>query len=205
MPPFNVRDIVKIEFDEMGLTKKQVECSIRNIETDRLLLDYSRISPYYYQFLHEGDEIKMYYYSESGIFIFDSIIITAPTELAFEIELPQDYTKIQRRDYIRVAVDLAVQIADRNKGLINTSRTINIGGNSIRFYSKENLVFGKVYDAYLYLSDTDIVKLTGAIIKIEGDEYVMEFTKINSKDRDKILKLCIYLQSQNINRKKNSL
>ena len=76
---------------------------------------------------------------------------------------------------------------------------------SVRFKSSEKLEFGKVYDVYMYLSEDEILKVTGAIIKIENDEYVLEFTRIKSRDRDRILKLCIYLQSQNVNRKKNSL
>ena len=205
MPPINVKDNVKIEFEESELTKRQVECKIIDYDREKIVLNYSRVSPYYYQFLHEGKEIKMYYYSEGGIYIFESIVINSPAEGSFEIEMPPDYTKIQRRDFIRAYTELDIQIVDGLRGIVCTSKTIDIGGNGIRFKSSEKLEFGKVYDVYMYLSEDEILKVTGAIIKIENDEYVLEFTRIKSRDRDRILKLCIYLQSQNVNRKKNSL
>ena len=47
----DVNDTLKVEFEESDLTKRLVECKVKDIEYDRLTLDYSRVSPYYYQFL----------------------------------------------------------------------------------------------------------------------------------------------------------
>lgn len=200
----NFNDILKVEFEESDLTKRLVECKVKNIEDDRLILDYSRVSPYYYQFLHEGAEIKLYHYTDAGIDIFDSIIITSPVDQRFEVEYPPIFTRVQRRKYTRAFVKLKIQLKDRN-GILDTTETINIAGNGIKFYSNKDLIFGKMYDMFIYLDNDQIIKATGVIIKIEGNEYVFEFAKINEKDRDKLLKLCINIQSKNINSKKNNL
>ena len=90
-------DELKIEFNETEFLKRQLACKILFIEKDRFQLDYSGISPYYYQFLYEGQEIKLYSYSSMGIDIMDSIIITSPIEGKFEVEFPPAITHIQRR------------------------------------------------------------------------------------------------------------
>ena len=200
----NVDDTLKVEFEESDLTKRLVECKVKEIEDDRLILDYSRVSPYYYQFLHEGVEIKLYHYTEAGIDIFDSIIITSPVDQFFEVEYPPIFTRVQRRKYTRAPVKLKIQLKDKY-GVLDTTETINIAGNGIKFHSSKDLVFGKMYDMFIYLDNDQIIKATGVIIKIEGNEYVFEFAKIKEKDRDKLLKLCINIQTKNINSKKNSL
>ncbi len=197
---------LKIEFEESSIHKEQVACRVLDVEGDIILLDSSEISPYYFQYLYEGREIKLFLYDMHGINIFDSIIMTAPTDGKFEVELPVNYDSIQRRQYVRAAIELNLVLQRENQKI--TAKTIDIGGNGIRFITEDRLKFGDKFDITLFLPGTNTVTTKAAVLKVvdkNKGEYVIEFIDLKEVFRDRIIKLCLNIQSKIIKDRKNSI
>ena len=206
MNSFQIGETVKIEFEESVLETKQIECKITGVSMDVITLDFADVSPYYYQYLYEGREIKLFLYSLSGIDIFNSMILTSPIDGKFEVELPPVSKNIQRRQYVRATKELRMFFIVANK--VTPAKSVDVSGNGVRFFIEVPLEFGAKYNGELYLPEKIKIPFTGCVIKvIKSDryEYVLEFSKLNEHDRDKIIKFCLAEQSKIINRKKNSL
>ena len=206
MSLFEVEKEVRIEFEESPIHKEQITCDIIKVDGNILVLDSSNMSPYYFQYLYEGREIKIFLYGMHGINIFDSVIITAPTDGRFEVEVPENYESIQRRQFVRADIELNLTLIAMNEKV--TAKTIDIAGNGIRFITRDRPQFGNKYKFTLFLPGTNAITGIGSIVKIKDikkGEYILEFNDITENSRDKIIKLCLNIQSRVIKEKKNSI
>lgn len=187
---------VQIEVDA-GIKKTIIDCYILEPESDRLTLSFPASKNEYAPYLSEGTEIKAFVYSFTGIMIFDSIVFDSPYNGMIVIEFSEHHQVIQRRKYLRMPFITDFYIIREEEGNIKTS-TVDISGGGVRFTCETLVEPDRLYPAQLRLSTAQhLIKLEGVILKknfYRANEYVMEFTEIEEKDRDKIIQKCLELE-----------
>ena len=190
---------IKLFFKTADGSEKELDCTINKLYSDRLSINFPRETINYVDYLKEGDELNVKIFTPSGIKMFDAIILNSPLEADFVIEFVEDYIDIQRRKYLRadLKTKVIIQRAD-NENIVTT--TLDIGGGGIRFFYEGPITHREKSSCFLYLPMyLHSITASGIILKDEhlnADEYVMVFTKIEERDRDKIIKKCIEVQSQ---------
>lgn len=188
---------VQVELNT-GISKTIIDCYILEPESDRLVLSFPASQKEYIPYLSEGTEIKAFVYSFTGIMIFDSIVFDSPYNGIFVIEFSNQHQVIQRRRYLRMPfiTDFFI-IGKDEKNNIKTA-TIDLSGGGVRFLCEDLIEVGKEYEARLRLDEfSSLIKVSGIIIQknfYRSNEYVMEFLKINEKDRDKIIQKCLLIE-----------
>lgn len=187
----------KLSFKLADNTEKEFECQIKEVQKDRILLDFPKDMLNYAQYLDEGSEMPVKIFTPTGIKIFDTIILNSPTESDFVIEYVEDAIKVQRREYQRVNLETKL-IIEREEQLNVVVKTIDISGGGVRFSYDGILEKQQELNVLLYLPyELHSIKLQGVILKqghLSKNEYVLLFTKITEKDRDKIIKRCLKIQ-----------
>jgi c-di-GMP-binding flagellar brake protein YcgR len=200
MSEIKEEQLVKLFFKAADGSEKELDCSIKKIYKDRLSINFPKEIIYYTDYLQEGEEVTAKIFTPSGIKIFDAIILNSPLEPEFIIEFVENYIEVQRRKYLRADLETKVIIERSEKGNIVT-RTLDIGGGGVRFLFDGNFDYKETVNCLLYLPMyLSSIKATGIIIKDEhlgAKEYVLVFTKIDERERDKIIKKCIEIQSGN--------
>ncbi len=192
---------VRIEFDDSAKNTQSVECYVVDIQPDRLILSFPADGRKYLQYLGEGESVKAYIYSYSGILILNPMIIEAPKEEnLITIEFKEEQQVIQRRQYFRICWETDFSIIVDGKKL--DVRTIDVSGGGVRFLCKEEIKTGEIYKGALRISSVDDpVELTGRVFKKNPDrknEYVFEYTQIEEKQRERIIKKCVLIERERI-------
>lgn len=178
---------------------KEFDCSVKEVFDDRLLLNFPQEVFNYMTYLEEGQELPVKVFTPTGVQAFNSIVLNSPMESDFVIEYALDHVKIQRREYLRAAVEAKI-IIERFDNDNVAGLTIDISGGGIRFSCNGQIDSGEMVKCVLYLpQEVNSIKATGLIIKNEympEDQYVMVFSEIDEKDRDKIIKKGFEIDSQ---------
>lgn len=185
----------KLFFKLADSSEKELNCTIKKIYSDRISLNFPEDVNDYLDYLQEGDEISVKIFTPTGIKAFDAVILNSPIENDFVIEFVEDYLEIQRRMYLRMEFNAKVLI-ERGKTNIVT-HTLDIGGGGIRFFYEGSLDDKETVNCHLFLPMLPTINAQGIIIKdprLNENEYVMVFTNIEEKNRDKIIKKCFELQ-----------
>lgn len=190
----------KVSFKTEDGVEKTLECTIKEIYTDRVSLDCNQNVLLYPQYLQEGEEVKIQVYASSGVKAFDAIIINSPLDGDFVVEYIGDYVQIQRREYARAPLETKVIIErDGEKNVV--THTLDIGGGGVRFYhegkfhNQENVVC-RLYLPMILAS----IQAKSTIIDpphLQTNQHVLLFTSIKETDRDKILKKCFEIETAN--------
>ncbi len=180
-----------------------IECYVLEPDFDRLTISFPESKSELIPYLTEGTEIKAFIYTFGGIIIIDSIVFDAPFDGKMVIEFNEENQIIQRRKYLRMPyiTDLYFILEDGNIRV----NTIDIGGGGVRFASEKVFKDAQDYCAQLRIEQFEpMIKIEGTVFKknfYKPNEYLFEFTKLQEKDRDKIIQKCIKLQ--NIQNKMN--
>ena len=187
---------VQIEVD-IGISKIVIDCYILEPDSDRLTLSFPASKNEYAPYLSEGTEIKAFVYSFTGIMIFDSIVFDPPYNGEIVIEFSEHHQVIQRRKYLRMPFISDFFIIRDEEGNVKTA-TVDLSGGGVIFLCETPLVPDKIYKAQLRLVPYEpMIKVEGNILKknfYRANEYVMEFLKIEEKDRDKIIQKCLTIE-----------
>lgn len=189
---------VQIEFESGFGKKSRIDCYILDYEDDRIELMYPASKEEFIPYLSEGTELKAFIYTFAGIQVLDSIVLNSPLE-DFTIEYHEDTQIIQRRRYLRVPLiaELFIALPEGNK----KSETLDISGGGIRFAFGQTLENQKVYNGSLRLEKYDsLIFFTGIVSKksfFKPDEYVIEFTEIDEKNRERIIQKCVEVDRMN--------
>ena len=175
-----------------------IDCTIKDVYSDRMSLDVSDEIIDNAKYLQEGAEIAVKVFTQSGIRIFNSIVLNSPEEPEFIIEYVENSIQLQRRNFSRVAFEcplLIKRITDRDI----KAKTIDISGGSIRFVTEEELSFDKKLEVYFYLPEGHkAVSFVGHLVGLEHlpqNEYVIVFDEISETDRNKIIKKCFEIET----------
>ncbi len=195
---------VRLRFDMSSLREESITCVVKWFEDDRVALVFPENQENIAKNLFEGKELEAILYTDSGIYVFDSVVINSPLEHDFVIEIPDDKKRIQRRDYIRAAFNLKMFLMQENRQL--ETKTVNIGGGGIRFLVKEELKPEDVWNFMLYLPDNTFVKGRGIILYsfLQGNTIVsvIKFSDISETDRNRIIKKCFEEEVKSLKAKK---
>lgn len=186
----------KLLFKAAGGSEQELECSIRKIYADRISLNFSKEEvKQYIDYLREGDEMNVKIFTPSGIKMFDAIILDSPLEAEFVIEFVEDYIEIQRRKYLRMALNTKIMI-ERSQGHVVT-HTCDLGGGGLRFFYEGSFEHKETVNCRLFLPDMPSIQIQGVIVKddrFKANEHVLVFTKIKENERDMIIKKCFEVQ-----------
>ena len=198
--------IVKLNFNIPSKNDINITCTVKGFENDRINLIFPKERNEFLKDLPEGKEIEAIVYTNSGIFVFDSIIINSPLEHDFVIELPEEKQKIQRREYIRTPINLKLALS--RDDIQYETKTINVGGGGIRFISQEKLNVNSLWRLSLLLPDGKALKGLGKILYtfLQGRNIVsvIVFTDISETERNRLIKLCFDEEIKNVKARKLS-
>lgn len=196
---------VRLNFSTPSFNEVSLTCRIKWTEHDRICLDFPSTGKKFLKELPEGKEIGVVVYTASGIFVFDSIVINSPLEEEFVIEFPQEKKKIQRREYLRAAVNL--QLFLMKDCIEYETRTINIGGGGIRFVVKDRLSVNERWNFSLLLPGEKVIKGSGKILYtlLQGQSTagVITFTDLSETERNRIIKLCFEEEIRNLKQQRH--
>ncbi len=180
-------------------TSKELDCSIKSIQKDRLSLRYTDEVLDYAKHLEEGSEHPVRIFTPSGVKSFDTIVINSPLESEFVIEFVEDHIEIQRREYLRIELDTKIILETQKYGVVVTN-TLDISGGGLRFFCDRPFQTGEIVKIMLYLPfQQNSVKAEGEIIDCEHipeDQHVLVFTEIEERERDRIIKQCFDSQAE---------
>jgi len=184
---------INLRFKISTIREAEISSTIKNIEPDRISLNFPENKMELAKYLCEGKELEAVIYTDQGIYVFDSIVIESPLEIDFVIELPEERTKIQRREYVRVPIRLSLNLFKDNHK-INT-KTVNVGGGGIRFIADREFKTGDIWGFSMPIPHwNDPVKGTGCILYTIKQEKsivsVIKFLNIDEMYRNKIIKMC---------------
>ena len=183
---------------EIGSKKHIMDTYIIEPDSDRLTVSFPDEKKEFMPFLCEGTEIKAFIYSYTGIIIVDSIVLDSPFNGQFVIEYNENPQIIQRRKHTRVMfnVDFFLQQEDGN---IKT-QTLDISGGGVRFTSEVPLTANEVFNIQLRINQYEpMIKAQGIILKKSNyrpNEYVLEFSTISERDRNRIIQKCSELEKE---------
>lgn len=187
--------LVKLFFKDAEGSEKELNCSIKKVFKDRISLIPPEETIDYVDYLQEGDDVSVKIFTPAGIKAYDAIVLNSPLENDFVIEFVENYIEIQRRKYLRMDYEAKVLIQVGFTKVV--THTIDIGGGGIRFASETPFEPNQTVTCHLFLPEVPVIQAQGIIIKekhLKDDEYVIFFTKIDEKDRTKILQKCFALQ-----------
>ncbi len=192
---------VRIEFEDDAGVPHNIDCYVVDAEADRLILSFPPEGRGFVKYLAEGETVKAYIYSYSGILILNPMIIEAPNaENLITIEFKEEQQVIQRRQYFRICWETDFCIIVDGKKL--ETRTIDISGGGVRFICKEEIKPDEIYKGFLRISSIDDpIELTGRVFtkgNRRKNEYVFEYTQIDEKQRERIIKKCVLIERERI-------
>ncbi|MDD3150097.1 MAG: PilZ domain-containing protein [Candidatus Gastranaerophilales bacterium] len=203
MAIFQQGDKAVIKFDISSIRHEEVSCGVVRVEKDRMILDFPDDKIKIASYLPEGKDINLLIYTSTGIRVFDSIVINSPFEENFIVEYYEETDLIQRRDYLRVDIDLDLILANSEERV--KTKVTNIGGGGVRFLSNGHFMLNSQWDFTIYSPSWDFpVRGIGNVIntlKLNGQlQSVIQFTEINELERNKIIKLCFEIEAHNLKR-----
>lgn len=193
MEDFKVGQRVRVKFDISSTRSAEIACGLKKGEHDRLVLEFPNDRNFLKSYIHEGMEVGVLTYTDKGIYCFDSIVIDSPLSGEFIIELPDEKTKIQRREYVRVPIKIDLYLMKDERRL--RAETINLGGGGIRFKTSKPLTKDEKWFFNLLLPRTDeFIKGYGEVLYSIEEKgkfvSVIKYTDIDESDRNKVIRAC---------------
>lgn len=204
MEEFEKGQKVKIKFNLSPTRPVEINCTIKNTEYDRLILDYPLDRTFLKKYIYEGMNIEVLTYTEKGIYCFDSIIIESPMSADFTIEFPEDKIKVQRREYVRIPFKINLFLSKEHSKI--KAETLNIGGGGFRFLTDTQLTKDETWNFNIILPRSEqFIKGLGSILysNEQGKNFlsVLKFTDIDEVDRNKIIRACFEEEAHLIKKK----
>lgn len=187
---------VKLIFKLTDNSEKEIDCLVKEAYTDRISLKFPEDMMEYAEYLGEGEELTVKIFTPAGVKILDTIILDSPLEPEFVIEYTETSTDIQRREYVRVQMEMKIVLERENKKPIVTN-TIDISGGGLKFYCEESFYPDEPVNITLYMPESRAIQAKGIIIEnnyIPQNERILTFTNIEERERDRIIKLCFEAQ-----------
>ncbi len=172
----------------------EMDCYIGKIYYDRINFELPKAADRYSQYLKTGNTITINVFSQVGVLIQESIILSSPLEKEFTVEYDQDSIRIENRRRIkRYSTSCDLIIFRPLLGNIET-QLIDISTRGLRYYSDIPLEAGAIFDCKVLLKPTDKkILFKGRIADNKGlptGVYRMVIHKIAYKDKQMLLDFC---------------
>ncbi|MGN1125047.1 MAG: PilZ domain-containing protein [Candidatus Gastranaerophilaceae bacterium] len=199
MSDISINQKAKIFFDGENGIEMELDCIIKDIQNDRISLEYPEDAEPLKKYLEEGVPIDVKIFTPTGLVVFESVVIDSPLDGDdFIVEYIEDTVVVERRDYSRSPLKTKLTL-ELNKEVFIAS-TIDISGGGIKFFSKEELDPEQNVKGKLYLRNyNEPIEFEGVILdnpSLQPDEYTLAFTNIQEKERDKVIKTCFAIDMQ---------
>ncbi|MBO5947484.1 PilZ domain-containing protein [bacterium] len=169
------------------------ESVVSAVESDRIFVSLSDINQNVCDFFEEGDEIFCSVQTQFGIRLFNSMIIEFENNCVVIEYNPKDYEVFQRRQFVRVNVNMPAVI-DINGKMLRVI-TVDLGGGGIKFMSDTPLEDNSIANMKITLNKGEpFVNIFGKIIKrdfYKENEYLFFFVNLDENVRTKIIKRCM--------------
>ncbi|MBR1908203.1 PilZ domain-containing protein [bacterium] len=199
--------------------EKIISSYIREVYSDRLVLNQPQNWEENLSFLEEGEEIRTKIFTRSGVLLYTSVVLNSPVDDNFTIEYNEEFANIlQRRVFTRVPMETIVDCEYEklvSAKPVNTfsgsdmvefstplscefetevieAETVDIGGGGLKIVSSVKLPVQKTITFKINLFD-DIIVAKGLVIEknnLPENQYGIKFTEISEEDKDKIIKTC---------------
>lgn len=156
-----------------------------------------------------GDELSAYYISNDGVkSYFNSHVLGFKEDVIKLIRIrkpdPDNITKVQRRNFLRVAAELEIAISMSSHARF-TGMTDDVGGGGISFLAdaKWPIKQGTILDCWLLVSyrngSVDHSQFKAEVVRVKtletGNNQIMtKFTSISDGERQKIIRYCFERQ-----------
>lgn len=148
-------------------------------------------------------------------YLFESVLLeiySSPFPL-WEISLPRTIKRTQMREHVRLDIAIAVEIefigtSSSGRRMITSSRNISAGGALMIL--PEKVPVSTKFNMTLSLAPQDELQVEGEIVriipKLQEDEEIcagIKFSKIDEKNRQKIIKFIFQKQLERRNKDRN--
>lgn len=197
----------EVVFHDKNNKPQKLICSVKSIENNSVIITASN-EKNKNVFASVGDELKLYIYTENGIYSAASKIILATKNLLsteYVISYPTNSKHSQRREYFRADLPINFNmeiISDKKEEKrVISSITRNICGKGMSFISKDPFLDYSVINLELNFEDKKVSTIaelvySKAIRGVNATKYIHAFTfvSISQKNIDFIVKKCFLYQ-----------
>lgn len=197
----------EVVFRDKNKKPQKLICSVKSIENNSVIL-IANNEKNKNVFASTGDELKLFIYTENGIYSAVSKVILATKNLVsteYVISYPTNSKHSQRREYFRadLSVNFSMEIEqmDSDEKLYISAFTKNICGKGMSFISKEPFLDYKAINLVLSVEDKKIHTVADLVyskpILINNRQHFIHaftFISISQKNIDFIVKKCFLYQ-----------
>lgn len=188
--------------------QKHLFCNVVSIENDSFIIDAEN-EKNKNVFASVGDNIKLYIYTESGIYSAESRVLKVEKGLLsskYTIEYPANTKHSQRREYYRadMAVETKIHVTpcdDSALGVTFEAKTRNICGKGMSVVLNEEIPPNSEILVQLIFSEKKISTNASLVYSkqiVEGNHpkfiHAFHFPDLSQKDVDFIVKKCFLYQ-----------
>lgn len=176
---------------------KEIDCTIKEVYEDRLAINFPEDYMDYADYLEEGEELTVKIFTPAGIKILDTIVLDSPYEPEFVIEYTENTTDIQRREFVRVMINLKLVVTRETDRKPIITNTVDASGGGLKFLCDQEFLPDENVSLTIYMPDDRSIQAKGKMIEnkhLPPNEKILCFTEIDEKERDRIIKKCFEVQ-----------
>lgn len=161
--------------------------------------------------LRNGELITISYNDDNAIYSFDTHVLNRQggVEQTITLESPTEVRRVQRRNFVRIDVGLPLvyhfvdeSIGEYSEGF--EGRTADISGGGLRFETEQAIEENIMLDMIIDLGCGERISAFGQVVRAfqvnkgSGIKYSIgvQFTMIDERDRDKIIKFIFQKQRE---------
>ena len=169
----------------------EIECSIAKVYGDRMVIDLPNYFMRYIEYLEVGKKLTIKVFSKVGTIDFNTIIISAPLEDEFCVELDYNAMVLTEGSDVPVVSALENLVIKLKTGEEFTVKTFEISTQFMKIYCNSSLQEGDVLNCELILpKDYGRIKFTGKVTEIDpiyDNEVTVTYSQINAEARQNLL------------------
>lgn len=195
---------------------QKIFCTVKSIENNRIILNANN-NVNKNIFAEVGDELKLYIYTENGIYSATSkILLATPGVISTEyvIAYPVNSKHSQRREYFRaeIPVDFSMNISlteNNNENIVVEAKARNICGMGMSYISSTPFPEHNTIELTFFFKEKIINTFANLVYSkqiVIGNRpkfvHAFMFTSISQKHTDFIVKKC-FLHQLDLRKKQN--
>lgn len=210
LPKVNDLLYIQVAAAEENNTDKECKSRIADVQDDFMLIEVPiEIGSGRVKRLYTGDELSIYFLTEGGVKnYFNTYVLGFNDDVIHLIRIrkpePENITKIQRRQFLRVAakLEIAVKLKDGSRFIALTD-DVGGGGLAFRYEGKRQLVHGDSIYCWLLIpyknGSIDHVPFEAELVrtkKMDNGHHMifLKFTNISDMERQKLIRYCFERQ-----------
>lgn len=200
---------LEVVFQDSQKNPQKIFCTVKSIEASSLVLnainqDNKNI------FASVGDELKLYIYTETGVYSAVSKILLMTKGILnteYIIAYPTNSKHSQRREYFRAELNVDFHMCiltsvDPEKNLVIDAKTRNICGKGMSFIANDAFPEHEAIELDLFFEDEKIITTAARLVYSKqimlGNKpkfvHAFTFTDISQRNIDFIVKKCFLRQ-----------